>query len=188
MPFSAYASAQVTLAATLLFTTLLTVAAAFDWRTRRIPNEIVITLVVAGLACAAIISPEPLAGVARSAGGIAVGLLLWLPFYALRWIGAGDVKLFAAASAWLGPERAVIGSLVAALLGGILAALWMLRTHGVRDTAMRMAVGVAVARAEFGRVDAHSPRAIPYGVTLAIGAFAAAWIPPLLQGGYRGVR
>lgn len=183
MPSSAFASSPVTLGSTLLFAALLALAAVSDWRSRRIPNPVVLALAVTGVACAAVTAASPLAGIARSASGIAVALALWFPFFALRWMGAGDVKLFAAAAAWLGPERALIGSLLAALLGGLLGALWMLRAYGVRDTAVRMAVGVATPGAGFAPVDARSRRAIPYGVSLAIGAFAAAWIPPLLQGG-----
>lgn len=188
MPSPALASSPVTLGAVLLFAALLALAAVSDWRTRRIPNPIVLTLALTGVVCAAITSASPLTGIARSGSGIAVGLALWFPFFALRWMGAGDVKLFAAAAAWLGPEGALIGSLLAALLGGVLGALWMLRTHGVRDTAMRMAIGTTVPGAGFAPVDARSRRAIPYGVSLAIGAFAAAWIPPLLHGGSHAAR
>lgn len=188
MSFSPLASSPVTLGATLLFAALLALAAASDWRSRRIPNRLVIALALSGVACSIATSPSALGALGRSGGGIAVGLALWFPFYALRWMGAGDVKLFAAAGAWLGPERALVGSLLAALLGGLLGALWMLRTHGARDAALRMAVGATVPGLGFAPVDARSQRAIPYGVSLAIGAFAAAWLPPLLHGGSHAAR
>ena len=50
--------------------------------------------------------------------GWAVGLAMFLPVFALRGIGGGDVKLVAALGAWIGPGAAVWLALWAAVAGG----------------------------------------------------------------------
>jgi prepilin peptidase CpaA len=183
MPIFASVNGPATLLATSVFATLLGAAALWDWRTRRIPNRLVGALACTGIIASAV-SGGAWSGLARGTAGIAVGLFIWLPFFAMRWIGAGDVKLFAAAGAWLGPARTLEGALVAALLGGVLAIAALVHAHGTRNTAARIAVGVAApGTLRPGPLDARSPRAIPYGVSLALGALAAAWLPPLLHGG-----
>lgn len=116
-----------------------------------------------------------------SVAGMGVGLGIWLPLFALGVMGAGDVKLFAAAAAWLGPERALVGSLYAALAGGVLGIAWLVRTNGLAVTAAQLGSG-SVGRAR-PALDARAARAIPYGVALAIGAAGAAWFPRLAGGG-----
>jgi prepilin peptidase CpaA len=95
-------------------------AGAFiDLRTRRVPNLITMPLAVLGLAAAA----SGLSGLTMSAAllGLLLGLTLMLPGYVFGATGAGDVKLLAAAGAWLGPMTIGIAFLYTALLGGVLA-------------------------------------------------------------------
>lgn len=119
-----------------------------------------------------------------SLGGMATGLLCWLPFYALGWLGAGDVKMFAASGAWLGPMKALEGSVVAALLGAVLALLWMLRVRGIRNSLETLTIatvspGVLSNSGKQGDTDRGT---LPYGIAMAAGALLAAWLPnfPLL--------
>ena len=164
---------------TLLFSALLGIAAVWDVRTRRIPNRLVLGVGLAGLIVSAFGLAAP--DLWHSIAGSAVGLGIWFPLFAIGALGAGDVKLFAAAAAWLGPERTLAAALYAALLGGVLAVAWMLRTNGVSATAGLFAArGLTVRRPT---LDPHSRRAIPYGVALAAGAAGAAWFPRLLGGG-----
>ena len=86
---------------------------------RRIPNAL--TFGSAAGAFGYFLAGEGLRGLGWSIGGWAVGLLMFLPFFALRGIGGGDVKLLAALGAWLGPGSAVWLALFAALAGGPLA-------------------------------------------------------------------
>ena len=48
-----------------------------------------------------------LPGLGLSLGGWLVGCALFLPWFLLRGMGAGDVKLLAALGAWLGPRDAL---------------------------------------------------------------------------------
>jgi prepilin peptidase CpaA len=163
-----------------VFTLLMGLAALGDFRTRRIPNRTVAVIAVSGLLYSALMPPSFL-GALRGLGGFATGLACWLPFYAFGWLGAGDVKLFAAAGAWLGPLRTVEGSLIAALLGAVLALLWMLRSRGLKHSVETLGIAATLPS-----VLAETPasadrrRSLPYGVAMAAGALCAAWVPGLL--------
>ena len=168
------------LMAGLVFTTILVVAAVGDVRTRRIPNMLVAILAVAGIVYTVTRNPV-LPGLSQSGGGLLAGLACWLPFYALGWLGAGDVKLYAAAGAWLGPARAAEGALVGALFGAVLSLIWMMKSHGVKQTAETL--GMAAATPEMlARSNGSGKRStLPYGVAIAFGAIWAGWMPRILN-------
>ena len=164
--------------AVLVFTILLIAAAVGDFRTRRIPNRLVLAIALLGFVYSIIAEPVS-PGLWKAVTGLLVGLGLWLPFYLLRWLGAGDVKLFAAAGAWLGPVAAVEGALVGACAGALLAVLWMIGARGVRRTAetLGMATGAPAILAPGG----SSVRStLPYGIPIAFGAIWAGWLPSLI--------
>jgi prepilin peptidase CpaA len=160
-----------------LFTLLLVYAAYGDVRTRRIPNWVVMAVGLPGIVFSlALASVGP--GLLRSAEGFGVGLLFWLPFYIAGWLGAGDVKLFAAAGLWLGPLRTVEAAVIAAVVGGILAVVWMVVSYGMRRSASTLSLAVSLPS-----ILATTPsperarRTLPYGVALALGALSAGWLP-----------
>lgn len=92
-----------------------------DLRMRRIPN--VLTFGAAAGAAGFHFSAAGFAGLGWALAGWAVGLVMFLPIFALRGIGGGDVKLVAALGAWIGPGAAVWLALWAAVAGGPLALL-----------------------------------------------------------------
>jgi prepilin peptidase CpaA len=166
--------------ARIVFTSLLVLAAVADVRTRRIPNLVVALLAVLGILYSAT-SPVSFSGAASGMEGFLTGLACWLPFYVLGWLGAGDVKLFAAAGAWLGPARAVEGSLIAALLGALLALAWMFRSRGVRNAVETLGIATTLPGVLSKPAGVASRvRSLPYGVAMAVGAISAAWAPGLL--------
>ncbi len=164
-----------------VYSGLLVCAAVGDVLWRRIPNTLVLWMMVSGLGYSVIAKPG-FDGLYHSAGGLAVGLACWLPFYALAWVGAGDVKLFGAAGVWLGPLRTIEGAGMAAVVGGILGLLWMVWHYGVRNAlgSLWIASVIPSALASAGAEAAQSRRTLPYGVALAAGALAAGWMPWLL--------
>lgn len=176
-----FEGSPVALAAGLVFTTILVAAAIGDLRTRRIPNKLVAVLAVSGIAFSITRMPI-IAGLVQGGGGIIAGLALWLPFYVMGWLGAGDVKLYAAAGAWLGPARAVEGALVGALFGAVLAVVYMLKSQGIKQTAETL--GMAAATPEMlARPSGTGKRSVlPYGVAIAFGALWAAWMPRMFIG------
>ncbi len=94
-------------------------ASLWDIRTRRIPN--VLTFGAAAAAIGFHLAIGGFAGAGWSLGGWAVGCALFLPFFALGGMGAGDVKLMAAFGAWVGPYYAFWGWAFAAVAGGVFA-------------------------------------------------------------------
>ena len=100
-------------------------AAVIDLRTRRVPNAVTVSLAVAGVLLA-------LAGIGRvglvaSLLGLSLGCALMLPGHLIGGTGAGDVKLFAAVGALLGPVGILSAFLYTAIAGGLLALLVALR-------------------------------------------------------------
>src|SRR6476619_6596132 len=90
-----------------------------DFRSRRIPN--VLTF---GASAAAIVFfglTNGWAGSLWSLAGWAVGCGLFLPWFLLGGMGAGDVKLLAALGAWAGPGNAIGIALYGGIAGGIFA-------------------------------------------------------------------
>jgi prepilin peptidase CpaA len=95
------------------------IGAFIDLRTRRVPNVVTMPLAVLGLAAAA----SGVSGLTMSAAlfGLLLGLVLMMPGYVFGATGAGDVKLLAAAGAWLGPTHIGVAFLYTAIVGGVLA-------------------------------------------------------------------
>ncbi|GJG86432.1 hypothetical protein tb265_16130 [Gemmatimonadetes bacterium T265] len=166
-------------AAGAVFGLLLLAACAWDVRTRRIPNWLVAATAASGLAYA-VAAASVLPGAAAAAAGLTVGFVLWVPFYALRMLGAGDVKFFAAASAWLGAGLALRAALVAALAGGVLALAWLAAYGGVRRAAAHAALQAAHPGVRLPAPAPERARKLPYGVAMALGLAAAAWFPHLI--------
>ena len=146
----------------VLLTGLLLAACVADVRARRIPNALVLGILGAGVGCAALAgAPAPYAaGVQPAVTGALLGLAAWLPLYALGALGAGDVKLFAAAAAWLGPRGVLPATTYAAVAGGVLALAWV-------------AAGALRSR----RGAPPRDRRLPYGLAVAAGVLAVAWGP-----------
>lgn len=154
-------------------------ACVWDIRTRRLPNVLTFSAMAAGLAYHGVASGP--GGLLGSLAGLALGLVLFFPFFALGGLGAGDVKLLGALGAWLGAPAVVYVAFYAALAGGALAILAIVR-HGY--------AGQAVANLRlllthwrvvgFRPVDsltldsARGPR-LPYALPIAAGLLVAVW-------------
>jgi len=115
-----------------LFALLLAgIACVSDLRTRRIPNSIVLAGFGAGLIFNGLVAGVP--GVGSSLAGGAIGLALFLPFFALGGMGGGDVKLLAALGSLVGPRDIVGLALAAAIAGGFFALIVAARNGRVRE-------------------------------------------------------
>lgn len=94
-------------------------AAVYDIRYGRIPNWMTFPAIVAGLTYHTATAGVP--GLMSSLAGTATGFSVFIVFYALGGMGAGDVKLMAAVGALLGPRETLYAALFTAIAGGIYA-------------------------------------------------------------------
>lgn len=114
----------------LLFWGLLGACVATDITRHRLPNAIVLALVVLGF-YSNILGAGALGMLWAFIGGL-VGLLCFLPFYKARAMAAGDVKLMAAVGTVLGPWLSLQAVLATLIAGGVLGVLVVLRSGRVR--------------------------------------------------------
>ncbi|MEZ5645216.1 MAG: prepilin peptidase [Burkholderiaceae bacterium] len=169
----------------------LSLAVWTDIRQRRIPNELVLVLLAAGFLLnladtaastqAGVFSDQPDAlGLGLSLAGALTGLVLFLPMWLLRALGAGDVKLFAAVGAFAGPAATVNLALCVFAAGGVLA-LARLKLFPGKELVlhnMRALLGTARVGTPGSGFDARTQTAwrMPYSAAIAGGVAAyAAW-------------
>jgi prepilin peptidase CpaA len=156
---------------------LVSLAAANDLATRRIPN----LLLLAGVSGAVLLhslSPSPLAALLWSLAGAATGLLVFLPLYCLRGMAAGDVKLMAAVGAFSAPMETLSIAVVAVCVGGVLSlavvvAKGRLRALGANLSALMLPLLMRLVRMPAAAAPLPGPSvgSIPYGVAIAGGAW-----------------
>jgi prepilin peptidase CpaA len=167
------------------FTILIGVAAGMDFRYRRIPNSLALTILVVG-GVFATLTIGPAQAVPHVLEGCAAGLIMWFPFWALGMLGAGDVKFFAAAAAWLGPRLAFEAALASAVFGGVIALLWLLCSSWllvrISQTLHATAVSASNETDELamGWKSSKGRISLPYGVPMAAGLAVTAWFPHLI--------
>ena len=154
-------------------------ATIFDLRSGRIPNALTLGAAATGLIVGAITQGPN--GASQSVAGWLVGCALFLPFFLLGGMGAGDVKLLAALGAWLGPSTTVFVALYTAVAGGVMAIV-LSALRGYLTPLFMNLWGLLM----FWRVaglqpmpgltlrTAASPR-LPYALPIAAGTVTALW-------------
>ena len=173
----------------LLLLALLGAAVWHDVRARRIPNALVFPGALAGLALHALLpggaglfgTPMGSLGILSALGGLALGLAFLLPMYALRLMGAGDVKLLAMVGAFVGAGQILTIALFTLAAGGVLALVFAAAQGKLRHStrnAMQMMIATSIAAAG-GEIAVAQPAAASGRLPYAI-AIAAATIPCVL--------
>lgn len=154
-------------------------AACTDVATRRIPNALTFGAALAGLLYHGI--DGGLSGLGWSAAGWLVGAAVFFPFFALGGMGAGDVKLVAALGTWLGPLGAVQVAIAAALAGGLVAMIVMVRARYLRTALQNLrllfvhwGVNGISALPELTLASGTGPR-LAYAVPILIGTLGVLW-------------
>jgi prepilin peptidase CpaA len=151
---------------------LVCVAAVNDLATRRIPNR----LLLAGLAGAFVLhllSGEPGLALMRACGGLGLGLAVFLPFYLMRGMAAGDVKLMAVVGAFVGPAAAFEIAVLTWCAGGVMILVVVLvrgRLRLVLGNLSRMLAGIMTSGVGMlAPAQEKSAGSVPYGLAIAIG-------------------
>jgi prepilin peptidase CpaA len=148
-------------------------AAVTDVKERRIPNRLTYSAMVSGLLLQVAVH-----GLTGALLGVAGGLLfggVFIPFYLIRAIGAGDVKLAAALGSIIGIGAALQVMFATALAGGALAVFVVIGSGRIIET-LRNTLWVAGFHMQHGLqthpvVNLDNPAALrmPYGLAFAAG-------------------
>ena len=113
-----------------LFVFCMCYAVVSDFRELLIPNWITITL-VAAFPFFAVLYLEPQAALWHILIALVV-LAFTTVFFAVNWLGGGDVKLMTGAALWAGPSHIAIFLLAMSALGFLIAVVLLgLRAHGI---------------------------------------------------------
>jgi prepilin peptidase CpaA len=110
----------------LLLTLILLILATtmVDLLQHRIPNLLCICVLGLGITMQSYSAGWE--GAITAASGSITGLLLFLPLYIFKGMGAGDVKLLASLGALFGPFNTLIAAAFALVIGGCLAMVYLL--------------------------------------------------------------
>ena len=119
----------------ILLTFILLLATYTDIKKHLIPNALSLGGIIIGFSIN--IYQSGFDGALFSLGGLAVGFFLLIPFYALKGMAAGDVKLMAAIGTFLGPMTTLTVVLSTLICGGVLAILYIIFKNGGRITFQR---------------------------------------------------
>lgn len=145
----------------LTFVAWATTVAACDLRYRRVTNALIAAGLIAAFACTFTVRMPFGVGPDQAALGALLGLAALLPFFALRVMGAADVKVFAVLGAWCGPHALLDLWIAASILAGLHALALLVATRTPLATLVRS------GEATFGL---RGHRATPYVTCLAIPA------------------
>ena len=160
---------------------ILGTAIASDLRWRTIPNWLTGPSILAGLGFHTVMNQ--FAGFVFSLEGAAVGLGLFIALYMCGWMGAGDVKLFAAVGSFLGPAQTISAAIVIAIVGGLLALLVLVFHQGWRRMGLRLWSHVETMfltrSAQRLTPEQGAVPKVPYAVAIGLGTIGSYWWYPL---------
>lgn len=157
---------------------LLVVASVTDYTTYKIPNWLTAGGMLFALAYNALFPFSQEHGFLWALGGLLIGLVGMLPFYGLRIMGAGDVKLMAMVGAFLGVGDTVYAVLFSFIAGGIGALGFALANRALT----RMLVNIKNVGQVFvlTMISGVKPQAVmetdqsvgklPYGICISLGS------------------
>jgi prepilin peptidase CpaA len=141
-------------------------AALIDVWSRRIPNWVTFGTLLGGVLINAWL--HGFGGAVTALAGALLGVALLLPFYAMRAMGAGDVKLLAAIGALIGPTALLSVAVYGAIVGGAMSALILLR---------RGLLTITIGDLVRGTLPRRSGVKAPYGVAIASGVYLSLMLP-----------
>ena len=162
--------------------TLVIGAAVYDVRYRRIPNWLTVSGVVVGLLLNAFLYHAPggwfgFQGLIFSIKGLGVAFGLYLVLYALRAMGAGDVKLMAAVGSITGWENWFGIFVVTAIVGGLMSMVLVVLRGRLKKTLFN--VSFILSEMTSGRpaylkneeldVKSNKSLGLPHGFVIAVG-------------------
>jgi len=145
----------------------------YDYRSHRIPNWLCAGLAAAGLTAQA--ANAGWTGLFDGLAGLAVGLGCLVVLWAMKGMGAGDVKLMAAVGTWMGPELVGYALLIGILTGGVIGLALIAKRRSWSTSMANLSTVLARAGTEMAGARASEPgiastaTAMPYAIPLMLG-------------------
>lgn len=161
-----------------LMSGILSVAVLTDLRRHRIPNQLVVIGLLLGLITQLVVNGPRELGLGIL--GALLGLACFMPFYALRAMGAGDVKLMAVVGLFMGPRGLLYAVALSLIAGGVCAIgylAWRMVRASVKSFWEDGVNAGAVTAVIAGRI-ARRDR-LPFALPIAVGSLSAVWIQGL---------
>ncbi len=166
------------LAVMMLFVPLAAAIIHMDIRHRRIPNNLVLAMLVAGISLNSLFKGWH--GLASSLEGLGLAFAMMFALHALGTMGAGDVKLFAAVGSIVGITHVLQTLLIVALIGGMLAVAKMIYLRRVGQTMFGVVQffygllpGQTVPHLEVPRDGSYT---LPYAIPICFGGLLSLFI------------
>ena len=132
-----------------------------DLARRRVSNWTSLAALIGGIGCQ--MARHGWVGLPLALAGAACGFLVFLVFYVLGGMGAGDIKLMAGLGALLGYSKSFEAALWTAGAGGIIA-LGVIIFQAIRGL---------LRRKRFGESKPESAESIPYAPAITLGVWLA---------------
>lgn len=149
-------------------------AVIFDCKYHRIPNIISLSGWVIGPVLYAI--SETLPAISSSLYGFIFIFVLSFPFYVLRWMGAGDIKLMAGIGAIVGLEYAPEVLLSIVLTGALMGIILLLYHKLLKDSLQRygamIGIGITLKKPVYLPPNENEQKIVlPYALPISVGTF-----------------
>jgi len=156
---------------------LLIIAAVCDCRTYKIPNWLTASGTLFGLTYSSAAAASLPVGLLWAFEGMLLGFFMMLPLYAVKAMGAGDVKLMAMTGAFLGVPSIAFAVVATFIAGGIVALGFALFNKAlgrvlinVKNIVQTMVFSAAGGiRPSVSMEASKSVGRLPYGVSIGIG-------------------
>ena len=156
---------------------VLAVATYTDLRSRRIPSWLVLPFAIIGFAISGWL--HGLHGVVQSLEGFAVGVSVFGFLSLMGGMGMGDVKLYGALGAWIGPSQMLVALVLTGIVGGVMAVCWAL-AGGFMGQMLRGTGDILFGWKERGLkrhpdlvLENPATRKMPYAPAIAIGTIVS---------------
>lgn len=163
----------------LMLVLLVAIAVIFDLRQRRIPNWLVLGGFSAGLG--GVLFHDGWGAFGNSLAASLLGMLAFFPFFLLRMLGAGDVKLFGMVGSFVGTAGLLPIWFYTVLAGGALGIISVLLAgtfprfiQNLRLLLVSLIYRSGASSVSLGGMVEQSSARIPYAVAIAAGV--AVWL------------
>ena len=148
----------------------LAIAGFMDLVYGKVPNSVTFPVILIGLVLSFIL--HGFSGLTGSIVGFLIGIIVFLPFFIVKGIGGGDLKLFAAIGALKG-YLFLFQSIIFSSLIAVVISLVVLVRHGVLvkslNKTFRFFYSLVIPGFKVEYPDKNNSYPVPYGLAIVIG-------------------